>query len=122
MPDIDSKKESINVIPLKTNGIDPAEDKTTQNNVITKNPSLWLISSTLSFDKNHPKNPSAKTIKNVVIKMDRAPSLYIKEVIIGITNEMLKNITKILKSFNRGLKFIDLFKKHLYFIYFILIR
>jgi hypothetical protein len=54
--------------------------------------------------------------------MDREPSLYIKEVIIGITNEMLKNITKILKSFNRGLKFIDLFKKHLYFIYFILIR
>jgi hypothetical protein len=43
-------------------------------------------------------------------------------VIIGTINEMLKNITNMLNSFNKGLKFIVLFKKNLYFINIIFIR
>jgi hypothetical protein len=61
MPDIDSKKESINVMPLNTNGIDPAEDNTTQNRCYYQEihpcgsyPQHYLL------DINHPMNPSCK--------------------------------------------------------------
>jgi hypothetical protein len=74
IPDIDSKKESIKVIPLNINGIEPADDNTTQKRVITKKPSLWLISSTVFLDINHPMKPTIKTIKNVITKTDMAPS------------------------------------------------
>jgi hypothetical protein len=52
-----------------------------------------------------------KTIKKVITKTDKAPSLYIKDVIMGTINEMLKNITNMLNSFNKGLKFIFYLKR-----------
>ena len=110
IPDIDSKKESINVIPLRIKGIEPAEDKTIQKSVITKKPSLWVISSVLFLEISHPRKPTIKTTEKVITKIDKAPSLYIKDVIMGTINEILKNITKMLNSFNKALKFIFLFK------------
>jgi hypothetical protein len=47
-----------------------------------------------------------KTIAKVMIKIFNAESLNIMDTTIGITNERLKNITKMLKRFNKGLKFI----------------
>jgi hypothetical protein len=75
IPDIDSKKESTKVIPLNINGIEPAEDNTTQKRVITKKPSLWLMSSPVFLDINHPIKPTTNTIENVITKTDKAPSL-----------------------------------------------
>jgi hypothetical protein len=74
MPDIDSNNESIKLIPLKLNGIEPASDRTTQNRAMITKPSFWESSLFTFLVKNNPITPVAETIISVVVKRCRAPS------------------------------------------------